>query len=206
MQCIPAVWLCQSSRFDFLSMQPDYLAKVTTFSCSRQHQFFADCASGYCRKSFVYKCFCKIRGSATSSAEHAIGFLFASKETLVGAILKDLQCEKRCSNRNGLTLVEVLVVLLTLLALAAFFLPAMRSARGPARRAQCLNNQRNLALAVLNFASSNRARLPAQAYCPGRNAANGTGWETYEGRSWVVELIPHLDHNDLYDRWDFDEP
>jgi len=114
--------------------------------------------------------------------------------------------KKRCSNRHGLTLVEVIVVLLTLLALAALFLPAMRSAQGPARRSQCLNNQRNVALAVLNFASSNRSRLPAQAYYPGRKTADGTGWETYEGRSWVVELTPYLDHNDLYDRWNFGEP
>src|SRR5690348_11561425 len=64
----------------------------------------------------------------------------------------------RADNR-GFTLVELLVVIAIIGILVALLLPAIQAAREAARRSQCSNNMKNLALAVLNFESSKK-RLP----------------------------------------------
>jgi prepilin-type N-terminal cleavage/methylation domain-containing protein len=57
------------------------------------------------------------------------------------------------TTRRGFTIVEVLVVIGIIGLLAALLLPAILSARQTALRTECMNNQRNLALAVVNSAT-----------------------------------------------------
>lgn len=99
--------------------------------------------------------------------------------------------------RRGFTLIELLVVISIIATLMSLILPAIQNAREAGRRTQCLNNLRNVTVAVHNFASSNKSRLPALAYFP----SNG-GSGRIEGRSWVVELLPFMDQQGTYDRWD----
>src|SRR6476660_7516225 len=66
--------------------------------------------------------------------------------------------EPRCG-RRGLTLVELLVVIAIIAVLAALLLPAIQSARESARRVQCVNNIRQLALASHSYHDAFR-RLP----------------------------------------------
>lgn len=110
------------------------------------------------------------------------------------------------SKRRGFTLIELLVVISIIATLMSLILPAIQNAREAGRRTQCLNNIRNVTLAALNFASSNKSRLPALAYFPSDadyvaagGAAAGTG--RVNGRSWAVELLPHIDQQGTYDRW-----
>lgn len=96
-------------------------------------------------------------------------------------------------SRAGITLVEVILVIIGLLLLLSFFLPAFRQARGPARRVQCLNNLKNLVLATTNYASVHQGKLPLLTV-PALGLASPLGRST-----WVVTLMPYLDRADTHE-------
>jgi prepilin-type N-terminal cleavage/methylation domain-containing protein/prepilin-type processing-associated H-X9-DG protein len=64
----------------------------------------------------------------------------------------------------GFTLIELLVVIAIIAILAALLLPALSAAKAKAQRAQCINNQRQLALAMQLYAGDHQDRFPANGY------------------------------------------
>jgi prepilin-type N-terminal cleavage/methylation domain-containing protein/prepilin-type processing-associated H-X9-DG protein len=94
--------------------------------------------------------------------------------------------------RSAFTLVELLVVVVIIGMLAGLLLPAVISAREAARRAQCANNQKQLATAILQYEGA-KQRLPGFA-----NQLTGpTG--TPVAVSWIPVLFPYLGRNDLWE-------
>lgn len=76
----------------------------------------------------------------------------------------------RMRNRNAFTLVELLVVIAIIGILMALLLPAIQAAREAARRSQCRNNMKQLALAVLNYESAH------QVFPEGVMGGEGAAW------------------------------
>lgn len=110
-------------------------------------------------------------------------------------------------NNTGFTLIELLVVITLIAALMSLILPAVQNAREAARRTQCMNNLRNVALSAQGFATSNADTLPAAGFYVDHDGVSEMhdpkSWDV-PGYSWVVLLLPHLDHQGTFDRWDRD--
>jgi len=98
--------------------------------------------------------------------------------------------------RGGFTLIELLVSISIIALLMSVILPAVNSAREAARRTECLNNVKNLSLALLN-ATETKKRFPAAAYWGGPDK-NDPG----PHHNWVVEILSWIDRKDLAARWD----
>jgi prepilin-type N-terminal cleavage/methylation domain-containing protein len=107
------------------------------------------------------------------------------------------------TRRRGFTLVELLVVIAIIGVLVALLLPAVQAAREAARRAQCQSNVKQLGLALLNYHSS-RNIFPASIKFP---IGPGIPWNpplsTTHGPNWVVNILPHIEQQSLYNEFDF---
>jgi type II secretory pathway pseudopilin PulG len=98
--------------------------------------------------------------------------------------------------RRPFTLVEFLVVLGIIAVLISLVLPATRSARPAARRAQCVNNLKQIALALHNYEQTHNALPPAYTV-----DANGRPLH-----SWRTLILPYLEQGPLYETIDLTKP
>jgi prepilin-type N-terminal cleavage/methylation domain-containing protein/prepilin-type processing-associated H-X9-DG protein len=100
--------------------------------------------------------------------------------------------------RRGFTLIELLVVIAIIAVLIALLLPAVQAAREAARRAQCVNNLKQLGLAVQNYISTNNAFPPLfdNFGINGNTPANGG--EGPWPLSWAVAITPFMEQQQLF--------
>ena len=112
------------------------------------------------------------------------------------------------SRRSGFTLVELLATIAVIGLLVALLLPAVQTAREAARRIQCGNNIRQVAIALMAYHSSNAA-LP-RSICnrnmdhPYATSSNGVQ-SAMLGRpdTWNTMIFPQLELQTLYDQLDY---
>lgn len=117
-----------------------------------------------------------------------------------------------CTRARGFTLVELLVVIAIIGILVAMLLPAVQSAREAARRAQCVNQMRQIGIAILNYETA-RAEFPPGSVTYGRWWRRNqdrvpfqcTNQTDCNGENWAIESLPYLEQQALYDIYDHDE-
>lgn len=93
--------------------------------------------------------------------------------------------------RTGFTLVELLTVIAIIALLVALLLPAVQSAREAARKVQCANNFKQVALATLNYASSTDSLPPLLD----KRFANFN----FKSIGWRLAILPYLEAGATYD-------
>lgn len=124
------------------------------------------------------------------------------------SVVERLAADRR---RRGFTLVELLVVIAIIGILIALLLPAVQAARESARRMQCENNLKQIALASQSYHTAYGV-FPSGAINPGATGyAPGCGWGKYtlgEIRNYTAHLLllPFLEQTALHDQIDFHQP
>lgn len=104
------------------------------------------------------------------------------------------------TERRGFTLIELLVVVAIIGILVALLLPAVQAARAAARRIQCANNLKQLALAAHNFHDVH------ESFPPGLNQFVVSSSPRFRGTSLFTYLMPFLEQGNAVSDWDYDYP
>jgi hypothetical protein len=91
------------------------------------------------------------------------------------------------TRRTGLTLLETLVTIAIVMVLLAITLPAIQHVRALALRVTCLNNLRQIGVAIHNHASERRGRVPSIDEAHNREFAG-----------FLCCILPYIEHGDFY--------
>ena len=97
--------------------------------------------------------------------------------------------------RSGFTLIELLVVIAIIAVLIALLLPAVQSAREAARRIQCVNNEKQIGLAMHNYVGANNVLPAAEMQFLG--LPNGSNF------SAMSQILPYLEQSPLFNAINF---
>lgn len=92
--------------------------------------------------------------------------------------------------RDGFTLVELLVVIAIIGILVGMLLPAVQQVREAARRIQCANNEKQIALALHNYEGS------YMKFPPGSDLPGQVSGHRYYG-CWVTKILPFIEQENL---------
>ena len=102
---------------------------------------------------------------------------------------------------RAFTLIELLVVIAIIGVLIALLLPAVQAAREAARRANCLNNLKQIGLAMHNYHSTNDTFPPG--YISSTQGDQPTGQEIGPGWGWGAMLLNNLEQSPIYNAVNF---
>jgi prepilin-type N-terminal cleavage/methylation domain-containing protein/prepilin-type processing-associated H-X9-DG protein len=112
---------------------------------------------------------------------------------------------------SGFTLIELLVVIAIIGVLIALLLPAVQAAREAARRAQCVNNLKQIGIALHNYHSATGAFPPGYVSAVDRtildacdqDAENASSVDLGSGWAWGSMILPHMEQQPLYNSINF---
>jgi len=102
--------------------------------------------------------------------------------------------------REGFTLVELLVVIAIIGVLIGLLLPAVQAARELGRQSHCVNNLKQIGLAIQTYHEA-RQRLPS-GY---RSGVDGSGNDTGPGWGWATQILPQMEQGSIFDSIDLSE-
>ncbi len=110
----------------------------------------------------------------------------------------------RTTRRAGFTLIELLVVIAIIAVLIALLLPAVQAAREAARRTQCVNNLKQIGLALHNYHSTNDS-FPLGASEYGQAATGATRNNRFNWDNWSCHalMLGYLEQSSLYNAANF---
>ena len=97
---------------------------------------------------------------------------------------------------------ELLVVITIIGILVALLLPAVQQARESARRAQCANNLKQIALAVIHYESQHGMYPPSVQFDPGEEPA----WTDRFRPNWIILILPFLEQQGVYNAFNLALP
>ncbi|MEX2316134.1 MAG: DUF1559 domain-containing protein [Pirellulales bacterium] len=100
-------------------------------------------------------------------------------------------------SRRGFTLVELLVVIAIIGILIALLLPAVQAAREAARRTECANNIRQLALASLQHQEQQKY-FPSGGWGYRWVGDSSRGFGENQPGSWLFSILPFVDESSLH--------
>jgi prepilin-type N-terminal cleavage/methylation domain-containing protein len=101
---------------------------------------------------------------------------------------------KSAQRNSGFTLIELLVVIAIIAVLIALLLPAVQKVREAANRGACMNNMKQIGLAIHGYVDVQGVVPPTEFWANGCQSSpthDMTGW------GWLAHLLPYLERNDL---------
>ncbi|WP_165071762.1 DUF1559 domain-containing protein [Paludisphaera rhizosphaerae] len=102
--------------------------------------------------------------------------------------------------RRGFTLIELLVVIAIIAVLIALLLPAVQAAREAARRAQCVNNLKQVGLALANYESSNGTFPPGSI---GNGSKPTSDCSVRRRHTFFTMILPMMEQTQIYNSVNF---
>ncbi len=105
------------------------------------------------------------------------------------------------TTRRAFTLIEFLVVMAIIAVIVALLLPAMVGARSASRRTNCINNLKQINLALQSYLTAYNV-LPSGSYDAVRPVASGSGGYQV---SWIVSMLPYMEQSAVYHAFNFQQ-